>query len=99
MKYRANPVIVDAWRITGVAPALPSGHTMLYLDDPDAGVVIASPEMTERMWPSVGDYVVKQEDGYIYLNPRHVFERKYSPVPVEQQRPHCERCEWERPTR
>lgn len=33
--------------------------------------------MMARYTPVVGDYWVVQEDGYIYLNPRDVFERKY----------------------
>lgn len=37
-------------------------------------------EMTARIEPKVGDYHVKQEDGYCYLNPKDVFERKYEPV-------------------
>ena len=34
--------------------------------------------------PVAGDYVVTQEDGYQYLNPKEVFERKYSPVGAPQ---------------
>jgi hypothetical protein len=36
--------------------------------------------MTARYMPVVGDYWVIQSDGYIYLNPKDVFERKYSPL-------------------
>ncbi len=36
--------------------------------------------MIARMTPQVGDYLVIQEDGYEYLNPKEVFERKYSRV-------------------
>jgi hypothetical protein len=42
--------------------------------------VIATPQMTARMEPKVGDYWVIQSDGYVYLNPKEVFERKYEPV-------------------
>ncbi len=35
--------------------------------------------MTARYTPVEGDYVVTQEDGYTYINPRDVFERKYHP--------------------
>jgi len=42
-------------------------------------IVVATPEMTSRMTPVVGDYWVVQSDGYAYLNPKNVFERKYSP--------------------
>lgn len=50
----------------------------LQLDD--GRIVTATPDMTSRMTPVVGDYWVVQSDGYVYLNPKSVFERKYSPV-------------------
>lgn len=37
-------------------------------------------EMTARYFPEPGDYLVKQEDGYLYINPKAVFERKYEPL-------------------
>ena len=36
--------------------------------------------MTARYQPKIGDYLVRAEDGYEYLNPANVFERKYSEV-------------------
>jgi hypothetical protein len=36
--------------------------------------------MTARFYPSVGDYVVIQPDGYVYLNPKKVFEEKFEKV-------------------
>jgi len=39
--------------------------------------------MIARFEPQLGDYWVIQEDGYVYLNPKEVFERKYSPVESE----------------
>lgn len=80
MKYQANPVIVEALRIEEVMGTLPSGHTGLVLED--NGWHLATQEQTARMKPVVGDYVVTQEDGYVYLNPRDVFQRKYSPVTI-----------------
>lgn len=41
---------------------------------------MATAGMLARMNPNVGDYWVIQEDGYVYLNPREVFRRKYSPI-------------------
>lgn len=35
---------------------------------------------TARYMPVPGDYLVQQADGYMYLNPKAVFERKYRPV-------------------
>jgi len=32
------------------------------------------------MEPKIGDYWVIRSDGYIYLNPKTVFERKHSPA-------------------
>lgn len=84
MKYIAKPVEVEAHRIVGVIEMPQPGNTdqtpsfALELENGDQ--VIATPEMTSRMTPSEGDYWVIQEDGYIYLNPKEVFERKYSPL-------------------
>lgn len=44
-------------------------------------IVTANPGMTSRMTPVVGDYWVIQSDGYIYLKPKEVFERKYHVAP------------------
>ena len=82
-KYVANPVEVEAWPIKKIIP--PSqylrtvGDTSLILDDPsnEHHAVVATPEMLARMTPVVGDYYVVQSDGYVYLNPKAVFERKY----------------------
>lgn len=80
MKYVANPVEIEAHVIikveNGGTGAVGIFH--LILDDgskfsPDGG-------MTSRMNPQVGDYVVTQSDGYVYLNPKDVFERKYRPL-------------------
>jgi hypothetical protein len=40
--------------------------------------------MMARFKPQPGEYWVRQADGYIYLNPKEVFERKYSPKPQSQ---------------
>jgi hypothetical protein len=76
MKYRANPVEVDAFVIETVGELLDNGKRML--DCSERQRFFATPEMMSRMTPSVGDYFVIQSDGYIYLNPKDVFERKYS---------------------
>jgi hypothetical protein len=79
MKYQANPVIVDAFKITFVtAKQTLGGSTALELED--GSTVVATAEMTARMTPVEGDYWVIQPDGYIYLNPKEVFERKYHPI-------------------
>jgi hypothetical protein len=74
MKYIANPVEVDAFKIEKVTVGgdgcfhclLEDGRKM----EPSAGMVA-------RMEPKSGDYWVVQSDGYEYLNPKEVFERKY----------------------
>lgn len=45
----------------------------------------ASSSMTSRHVPVPGDYLVTQEDGYEYLNPKDVFERKYAPIGPDDQ--------------
>jgi len=78
MKYVANPVEVEAHKITKVNVNQVTGEIRLSLDDDTEQV--ATPGMTARMEPKVGDYWVIQSDGYVYLNPAAVFERKYRPV-------------------
>ena len=78
MKFQANPVIVDAYKITKVLPVEDGGERWLELDN--GSRVFATLDMMSRMTPCVGDYWVVQEDGYAYLNPASVFERKYSLV-------------------
>ena len=87
MKYQANPVIVDAYRIASVQKRDDGAFFLRFeigIDEPLTGSTlaagIASPDMVARMTPKVGDYWVIQSDGYTYLNPKDVFERKYSPV-------------------
>jgi len=78
MKYRANPVEVDAFVIEVVG--IPSENGKRQLDCSEGRRFYATPEMMSRMEPKVGDYFVVQSDGYPYLNPKEVFERKYSPI-------------------
>lgn len=78
MKYRARPVIVEASIIVGRGPIEKDGSMMLELDD--GRKVRATASMMSRCFPNLNDYWVIQEDGYAYLNPRDVFERKYQPL-------------------
>lgn len=84
-KYQANPVVVDAFVITGIGSKHNDGAIDLNIRksvDEDGNdvheAVHATSAMTARCEPKIGDYWVIQEDGYIYLNPKNVFERKYS---------------------
>lgn len=77
MKYVANPVEVDAFWIAEVGSVNHLSQTIaLVLENGER--VLATKEMTARYLPQVGDYWVVQSDGYTYLNPKDVFERKYS---------------------
>ncbi len=90
MKYRAKPVVVDAFEIVSVGPAFPcdtvqrdgqvdkEGSRHLALKNGQN--VIATAEMLARMTPVPGDYWVIQAGGYTYLNPKDVFEGKYEPI-------------------
>ncbi len=87
MKYRANPVIVDAYKIVSVGATESHGgikHWKMALALDSGENVIATADMMARYIPEVGDYWVVQSDGYIYLNPKDVFERKYSPLPEQE---------------
>lgn len=82
MRYQANPVEVDALVIKQVQPRQDTGHRIVTFEDGSSR--IATPAMLARLTPSPGDYWVTQDDGYEYLNPKHVFERKYSPLAPEE---------------
>jgi hypothetical protein len=77
MKYVANPVVVDAYKIL-MLEGISDGGYELQLDNFEFRN--ATPAMCSRMTPAVGDYWVVQADGYTYLNPKDVFERKYRPT-------------------
>ena len=80
MKYRAKPVIGDAFVVVSVATYHNADGSLSVATD-DGVNRAASAEMTARTTPVEGDYWVVQEDGYAYLNPKYVFERKYEAVP------------------
>lgn len=84
--HMANPVLVNATRILEVTDitdrsegkAQSSPDLMLRLED--GRNFSANMSMTSRYVPVPGDYLVTQEDEYAYINPKEVFERKYSPI-------------------
>lgn len=80
MKYIANPVEVEAFKIVAVEAwdeDLIHEYESRELTLENGEKVKATDQMMARMEPKVGDYWVIQADGYIYLNPKEVFERKY----------------------
>lgn len=86
MKYRAKPVEVTAFRIVTVSE--PDQYGLVNLDIDNGQTVVATPEMLARINPVPEDYYVVQEDGYVYINPKAVFERKYEAIlPPDPNRP------------
>lgn len=82
----ANPVHVHATTILQItdvtqrAPGCGQSSPDLLLQLADGREFKADAGMTARCNPVPGDYLITQEDGYSYLNPKAVFERKYSPI-------------------
>jgi hypothetical protein len=76
LNYIGNPVLVTAEKIVSVSTVLDDGSVHLALGNGEN--FTADKTMTARYVPVEGDYLVTQEDGYRYLNPKDVFERKYS---------------------
>jgi hypothetical protein len=74
-KWIANPVEVDAFEILVVGDSDNDGSFYVAVTEREAFKITR--EMAARMKPKIGDYVVVQSDGYVYLNPKDVFERKY----------------------
>lgn len=80
-RYVANPIMVTASQIAHVGELNVDATRFIGLDD--GTVKVASPGMLARILPQAGDYWVTQQqaDGaYEYLNPKEVFERKYTLV-------------------
>jgi len=72
----ANPVAISARIILGVSTI--TEGAMLALEDTTNH--FANHAMLARYTPVAGDYLVTQADGYEYVNPKDVFERKYHPI-------------------
>lgn len=72
----ANPTRIQAREILRVEDV--GGHVVLHLTDGTA--YTATAEMMARMTPTAGDFLVRQADGYEYMNPRAVFMQKYRPL-------------------
>jgi len=80
----AKPVLVHAAVILAVAN---EGTNSTRLDLDDGSKFTAPPELTARYVPQAGDLLVTQEDGYQYVNPRDVFERKYREIGMQDLMP------------
>lgn len=81
MTYIANSVLVEAAAIKRIDEKDPtSGKFLVHVENTNGGTtpITVTPEMASRIRNlKIGDYVVIQSDGYVYLNPKDVFERKY----------------------
>lgn len=80
-QYQGKPVTVHAAEITEVGEL--NGDGSLFLVFADGSDKVATPEMLSRIKPAIGDYwvIAPQADGdYEYLNPKAVFESKYSEI-------------------
>lgn len=88
--HQARPVNVYATKIARIIPCLskedPTAQTgwCFEFEDGSEKRVRCDDGMLARLMPAVGDYLVTQEDGYEYFNPREVFERKYVPLGAQQ---------------
>jgi hypothetical protein len=76
-QFVAKPLHVQAWQILTVHRNhirldVPAGY------DPD--VFLTARQVNSR-YPVAGDYYVMLDDGFAFVSPRHVFERKYAPAP------------------
>lgn len=89
MKYVANPgtwlksqhpgeLEVEAHKIVSVGQ--PNADCSVHVALENGENEIATSGMCSRYKPVAGDYWVIQSDGYTYLNPKEVFERKYHAV-------------------
>jgi hypothetical protein len=82
----ANPVrviataILEVTDITDRSKGRGQSSPDLMLRLADGRNYKADISMTSRYVPVAGDYLVTQEDGYEYLNPKDVFERKYRAI-------------------
>lgn len=75
----ANPVRVEAHRIAKIL-GMGKASSSMFVELEDGSDVELTLDMLARYVPKVGDYLVTQEDGYKYVNPREVFERKYNAI-------------------
>lgn len=76
--HRARPYTVNARTIGAILGNNTGGGQLLQLND--GTTYVADTAMTARHFPTQGDYLVIGDDGYPYLNPADVFERKFEPI-------------------
>lgn len=77
-KYKYKPVEVEGFVITKVRCICQNAEYEITLENGEMKFV--GQKMTARMIPVKGDYFVIQGDGYEYLNPKVVFEKKFEEI-------------------
>lgn len=85
-RYVCNPIEVDAFQIVEVLKCnierCPDWKREVIVKLENGDVYDCDPSKTSRMIPQIGDYLVRTHnpDEYEYLNPKHVFEAKYTRI-------------------
>ena len=81
--FVAKPVVVSAEVIDSIVD-LKLSHKAGYASDDYVIIMLINGEKVvlnqgqiARYVPIAGDYFIRQADGYEYVNPKDVFERKY----------------------
>lgn len=80
-KYRSHKTVY-AGEIVGIPPSvdLPAGARAILVENAEGThiEVICAREMFSRFVPSIGDYLVVYEDGYMSFSPAKAFEDGYA---------------------
>lgn len=79
MRYLANPAIVEAFKIVVIHWSDAFNRDVNVILDSGQTVTVTR-ESIARINLKVGDYWVVESDGFAYLIPAEVFEKKYSPL-------------------
>lgn len=80
MKFTGKPRSCDAWPITKTYPRSDQSHGEdqsnggMIVELSDGRAIVLTAAMLARYVPEPGDYYVQADDGYTYVNPKHVFE-------------------------
>lgn len=82
MKAIAKPVEVEYGIIEKIVVNSDTSCSVLVNWGHVKQIEIVTTPMMARYVPKPGDYLVRQADGYEYLNPKDVFERKFRPVGI-----------------
>lgn len=73
--YVYKPIEVEAYRIDRVRTICQHAEYEVTLENGETKIVDKG--MVARYCPIPGDYYVIQQDGYVYINPKAVFENKF----------------------